>query len=159
MVLFIQKTYSMKRIIITSTFLLFTFIVLAQKNETEMLIKQLDQRNAYVVAHADTVGLIKLMAKNFTINRTTGNITSGREKILQLMRGGMVAYDSFSVQTEFVLLQDPSLAISMGNEVTVSAGNRELKGQVVKRRFTHVWIKDNGEWRLLARHANNLCKE
>jgi ketosteroid isomerase-like protein len=131
----------------------------AQNNNTEKLIRQLDQRNAYLVAHADTIGLMKLLAPNFTINRTTGNITSGRAKILELMRGGMVSYDSFSVQTEFVLLQSASLAISMGNEVTVSAGNRELKGQIVNRRFTHVWIKKNGQWTLLARHANNICKD
>jgi hypothetical protein len=32
-----------------------------------------------------------------------------------------------------------------------------LKGQIVRRRFTHVWIKENGEWKLFARHANNIC--
>jgi hypothetical protein len=37
------------------------------------------------------------------------------------------------------------------------APDRELKGQIIRRRFTHVCIKQDGAWRLLARHANNVC--
>ena len=132
------------------------FTSIAQSNKIERLIKELDQKNAYIVAHADTTALMKLLASEFTINRTTGTIVSGREKTLELMRHGMVSYDSFSVETEMVLIKGRALAISMGSEVVVSGGNRELKGQIVRRRFTHVWIKENGEWELLARHANNI---
>ena len=132
-------------------------ISIAQTNEVEKLIERLDQKNAEIVAKPDTTTLMKLLAPEFTINRTTGTITFGRDKILQLMRNGMVSYDSFSVQTEFVLVQSLSLAVSMGSEIVISGGNRELRGQIVRRRFTHVWIKQNGDWRLLARHANNIC--
>jgi len=147
----------MGKIIITSALLTLVFTSIAQKNKIESLIKELDQKNAYIVAHADTSALMNLLATEFTINRTTGTIVSGRDKTLELMRHGMVSYDSFSVVTEMVLVKNPELAVSMGSEVVVSGGNRELKGQIVKRRFTHVWIKENGEWKLLARHASNIC--
>jgi hypothetical protein len=142
----------------TSVLLILAFTSIAQNNKIEKLIKGLDQKNAYIVAHADTTALMKLLASEFTINRTTGAIVSGRDKTLELMRHGMVSYDSFSIKTEMVLVKGPALAISMGSEVVVSGGNRELKGQIVSRRFTHVWIKENGSWRLFARHANNICK-
>lgn len=58
------------------------------------------------------------------------------------MRQGMVTYESLSVETELVLVNSPTLARSMGNEVVILGGNRELKEQTVKRRFTHVWIKE-----------------
>ena len=149
----------MAKAIITSLLLISAAISIAQtqNNKIETLIRRLDQKNAYIVAHADTASLMKLLAPEFTINRTTGTIVSGRDKTLELMRKGMVSYDSFSVETEIVLIKSPELAISMGSEVVVSGGNRELKGQTVKRRFTHVWIKENGEWKLFARHANNIC--
>lgn len=134
------------------------FTAIAQENNNiEYLIKQLDQKNSQIVVKADTAEFVKLMAADFTINRSTGTITSGLDQALQLMRGGMVTYDSFSVQTEFVLIHSPTLVVSMGNEVVVSGGNRELKGQLVRRRFTHVWIKEKGEWKILARHASNVC--
>ncbi|MGF2412535.1 MAG: nuclear transport factor 2 family protein [Ferruginibacter sp.] len=147
----------MDKTIITSMLLILAFTSIAQDNKIEGLIKDLDQKNAYIVAHADTTALMKLLAPEFTINRSTGTVVSGRDKTLELMRHGMVSYDSFSVETEMVLVKGPALAISMGSEVVVSSGNRELKGQIVRRRFTHVWIKENGEWKLFARHANNIC--
>ena len=147
----------MGKTMITFVFLILTFASIAQNNKIEGLIKELDKKNAYLVAHADTTALMKLLSPGFTINRTTGTIESGRDKTLDLMRHGMVSYDSFSVETEMVLVKDSELAVSMGSEVVVSGGNRELKGQIVKRRFTHVWIKENGEWKLFARHANNIC--
>ena len=147
----------MAKTILSSALLILALTSIAQNNKIETLIRQLDQKNAYVVAHADTVSLMKLLAPEFTINRTTGTVVSGRDKTLELMRHGMVSYDSFSVETEIVLVKNPALAVSMGNEVVVSGGNRELKGQIVKRRFTHVWIKENGDWKLFARHANNVC--
>lgn len=88
---------------------------------------------------------MKLLAPGFTIHRTTGAIVSGRTKTLELMRQGMVSYDSFWVETEIVLVKNSNMAVSMGNEVVISGGNRELKGQVVRRRFTHVWVKEKGE--------------
>lgn len=144
---------------ITFLFVFCAVISVGQNTTIEKEIRQLDQRNASMVAKADTTAFIDLLAPEFTINRTTGTITSGRDKTLELMRKGMVTYDSFSVQTEMVLVKSPTLAISMGNEVVVSGGNRDLKGQVVRRRFTHVWIKENGSWRILARHANNICTQ
>src|SRR2546423_5995685 len=149
----------MAKAIITLVLITWASVSIAQKNKIEILIRQLDQKNAQVVAHADTGSLMKLLTPDFTINRTTGTIVSGRDKTLELMRNGMVSYDSFSVKTELVLVKNSTLAVSMGSEVVVSGGNRPLKGQTVKRRFTHVWVKENGEWRLLARHANNICTD
>ena len=144
---------------VSMTFLLLVFVKLSsgQNKEIEKLIRQLDQKNAFVVAKADTTALMALLAPEFTINRTTGIVVSGRDKTLELMRQGIVSYDSFAVQTDFVLMKSATLAISMGSEVVISGGNRDLKGQVVRRRFTHVWTKEKGSWRLLARHANNIC--
>lgn len=147
----------MCKAMMTFVLLILTFVSIAQNNKIEGLIKELDQKNAYIVSHADTIALMKLLAPEFTINRTTGTIVSGRDKTLELMRHGMVSYDSFAVETEMVLIKNPELAVSMGSEIVVSGGNRELKGQIVKRRFTHVWIKENGEWKLFARHASNIC--
>jgi len=147
----------MRNLALTLLSLIFTIVSAGQNKEIEGIIRQLDYKNAAIVAKADTAALMDLLSSKFTINRTTGTVVSGRAKILELMRHGLVSYDSFAVQTEYVLISSPTLAISMGSEVVVSGGNRELKGQIVKRRFTHVWIKEHGKWKLFARHANNIC--
>jgi len=114
-----------KQFVLPLFLLALNFATLGQNNNIESLIKQLDQKNSQIIVKADTAEFMKLMAADFTINRSTGTITSGLDKTLQLMRGGMVTYDSFSDQTEFVMVHSPTLVVSMGNEVIVSGGNRE----------------------------------
>lgn len=117
----------------------------------------MDQKNAAVIVKPDSAALVALLDPGFTINRTTGSVVSGRAKTQELFQKGIVGYDSFSVQTEHVLVKSAILAISMGSEVVTLSGNSGTKGQPVKRRFTHVWTKENNQWQLLARHANVLC--
>ena len=108
--------------------------------------------------YADTIGLMKLLAAEFTINRSTGTIAIGpRQDVRTDAECDMVELRFLFSKYRNGLSKSGELAISMGSEVVVSGGNRDLKGRVVKRRFTHVWIKDDGKWKLLARHANNVC--
>jgi hypothetical protein len=46
------------------------------------------------------------------------------------MRQGLVAYERFDVQTDFVLIQNSTLAISMGSEMIVCGGNGDLRGNL-----------------------------
>jgi len=147
----------MKAIFIIMLIACFGFSSKGQDKDIESIIKQMDQKNAAVIVKADSVAMVDLLAADFTINRSTGNVVSGLANTLALFKTGTVGYDSFSVHTDFVLVKNPTLAISMGSEVVILGGRSELKGQTVRRRFTHVWTKEKNSWRLLARHANNLC--
>jgi ketosteroid isomerase-like protein len=31
--------------------------------------------------------------------------------------------------------------------------------QTVKRRYTNIWMKKDGNWKLVARHANVICAQ
>jgi hypothetical protein len=42
----------------------------------------------------------------------------------------------------------------MGAETVRPIGKAPLAGQTVKRRFTNIWSREGGTWRLIARHAN-----
>ena len=50
------------------------------------------------------------------------------------------------------------MAITMGSEALAPVGNNSKAGQTIKRRYTNIWIKQNGVWRLTARNANELCQ-
>ncbi len=119
----------MYRVCFTWILVVLASVCVAQANKIEQLIRQLDQKNAQVVAKADTVALLKLWAPEFTLNRTDGTIVSGRENSLELIKQGMVSYTSFSVKTETVVIKNAKLAVSMGSEVVVSAGTGNSKGE------------------------------
>ena len=50
------------------------------------------------------------------------------------------------------------LAITMGNETVHSTGMNRDAGKTLKRRYTHIWSQENGNWVLIVRHANILCQ-
>jgi hypothetical protein len=45
----------------------------------------------------------------------------------------------------------------MGSETVVPSGLDPLAGQTIQRRYTNIWMKEKGNWILIARHANNIC--
>jgi hypothetical protein len=66
----------------------------------------------------------------------------------------------FERQVEFVRVDGAFLFI-MGLETLIpitdapSAGL--VAGKTIKRRFTNIWKKEDGTWRLFARHANVIA--
>jgi hypothetical protein len=52
-----------------------------------------------------------------------------------------------------------NVAIVMGSETTKASGNNPNAGKTAKRRFTHIWMKNNKSWRLVARQGTNTSLE
>jgi hypothetical protein len=48
----------------------------------------------------------------------------------------------------------------MGHETIVSKNDTPVAkaGQIFKRRFTNIWMKKNGKWQQIARHASVICQ-
>jgi hypothetical protein len=45
----------------------------------------------------------------------------------------------------------------MGRETVVPKGNSPNAGNTINRRYTNIWMKRSGKWRLIARHASVIC--
>jgi ketosteroid isomerase-like protein len=69
------------------------------------------------------------------------------------MRKGLIHYSSFERRIERLRI-DGDIALVTGGETIQPIGDAPQAGQTVQRRFTHVWKKEAGAWRLVARHAN-----
>jgi hypothetical protein len=75
-----------------------------------------------------------------------------------LIRNGTIDYSSFVREVDAVLRHGETVII-MGSETITPVVKAPRAGQTVRRRFTHFWIKREGEWRLTARHANVICRD
>ena len=72
------------------------------------------------------------------------------------IRNGAVTYASFERICEAVQIHE-STAIRMGKETVVPKGKSPDAGKTINRRYTNIWMKLNGQWRLVARHASVIC--
>ena len=128
-----------------------------QSSALEQEIRRLDVAEAEGLLHKNVAALEKLWAEDFTVNNPRNTISHGRKEVLALIGNGIIDYSSFVREVETVLLHGDTV-ISMGLETITPVGKAPFAGQTVRRRFTHFWMKRDGQWLLTARHANVICQ-
>lgn len=122
-------------------------------SDEEAAIRSLEERVRSDVLNRDTLALMSVWSEHFVVNAPANRVAPNRRAVFDLIRQGMIHYSSFEATIEHIRV-DGDLAIVMGAETVRPIGKAPLAGQTVKRRFTHLWQKQGGSWRLIARHAN-----
>jgi ketosteroid isomerase-like protein len=122
----------------------------------EAAIRSLEERVTSGLLRRDTLALMQLWSQHFVVNAPANRVAPNRRAVFDLIGRGLIHYSSFESTIEFIRV-DGDLAIVMGAETVRPTGKAPFAGQTVKRRFTHIWKKDDG-WRLVARHANILAR-
>jgi ketosteroid isomerase-like protein len=120
-------------------------------------IKRIEQLEVEAVLAKDRARLAMLWDKDFVVNNPNNLIVVSKadqtdRPVMQVARAG------FAREVERVTVRG-DLAISMGNETVIPGGDRPDAGRTVRRRYTNIWMKTEGTWRLIARHANVICAD
>jgi hypothetical protein len=146
----------MKKLVITLSLFFYEGYLYAQNQNMEAEIRKLEQVEVQAVLQKDTVTLLKLWDKDYIVNAPSNVIsyagkTTVDRSVLKMSRS------TFTREVEKVIIR-AGFAISMGSETVVPAGDQPNAGQIVKRRYTNIWEKQNDGWKLVARHANVICQ-
>jgi ketosteroid isomerase-like protein len=127
---------------------------LKRDEKLEQEIRKLDLAHAEAILKRDTAALDKLLAKEVVTNHPTNKVVHEREGIFELIRNGTINYSSFErVPETFLFYKD--MVVVMGHETLVMAKD----GKTVNRRYTNIWMKQNGKWLLNIRHAHIVCSD
>jgi ketosteroid isomerase-like protein len=127
----------------------------AQPPSSEEEIRRLEQLEVRAVLARDRDTLRTLWDDGYIVNNPQGVIAeAGKDAtdrpVMQMARGSMTR------TTEKVTFRG-EFAIAMGSETIVPGEGQPRAGQTVPRRYTNVWMKQSGGWKLVARHANVVC--
>jgi ketosteroid isomerase-like protein len=119
-------------------------------------IGKLDLAHASAILKGDAAALDSLMDDDVTVNHPTNRIIKEKKELLDLIHQGVIRYTSFErVPETFLFFTD--MVVTMGGETVVPAVGAPDAGKILHRRYTNVWLKRDGRWRLTVRHANNVC--
>lgn len=140
----------MKKLIIIIPLIFCACCLYAQNTEEE--IRKLEQIEVQAILAKDTVVLKKLWDKDYIVHNPANKIVLANANpvnrpVLQNER------TSFTRTVEKITIRG-DIVFSMGSETVAPAG-----GQTVKRRYTNIWMKVDDTWKLVARHANEICQE
>ena len=122
-----------------------------QKAAIEQEVRRLDLAHADAVLRGDLAAMDKLWTKDFKVNNPFNEVDKADR-----IRTGAVTYSSFERVPETVLVHGDTVIV-MGRETVVPKGNSPDAGQTINRRYTNIWMKREGRWRLVARHASVIC--
>lgn len=145
----------MKKLFAVAAIIIVTTTASAQKAKqnawVEQEIRRLDLAHADAILRGDLPALDKLWTKDFKVNNPFNEIDKADR-----IRTGAVTYSSFVREPESVLVHGNTVIV-MGKEIVVPKGNSPSAGKTINRRYTNIWMKREGKWRLIARHASVIC--
>jgi len=143
-------------VIITSFLLVLNLIAQTDNSTLREEIKKLEMAHASAIFNGDAAALDGLMDDDVTVNHPTNRIVKEKKELLDLINKGVIRYTSFKRFPEtFLFFKD--MVVVMGNETVVPAEGAPNAGESLIRRYTNIWMNQNGKWRLTVRHANNVC--
>jgi len=146
----------MKKFIVTGCLFFCSHYLFAQNSTIETQIKNLEQNEVQAVLNKDTITLKKLWDKDYVVNNPENKIVLAKPNpidrpVLQNQK------TSFTRVVEKIIING-DVAISMGKETVVSMDDASKPEKTVERRYTNIWMKKDGSWKLIARHANKICQ-
>jgi hypothetical protein len=123
-------------------------------DEANVLAADARQRDA--VANVDIVAIRAGAHPNLRVNAPNNRILT-RDDLARMVASGEIRNEVFERVAEQVVVTG-NVAVVMGRETVFPGAQSEqarMYGQrTLQRRYTNVYLREGGEWRHLARHAN-----
>lgn len=148
----------MQKVYILLLLFLSAYSFAQSKAETEKIIRSLEDVVIKGILNNDTATLKTVWAPDFMVNTPRNSIASDRATVFQIQKAGLIDYSLFERTIEEIHFRE-NVVITMGQETFISRTDipGAKAGQRVKRRFTNIWMKVDGRWQQIARHASNIC--
>jgi ketosteroid isomerase-like protein len=148
------------------TFLTFTLLIVTIRatgctrsvSSEEELVRSLDDEARSAALARDVTALERLWSEQLFVNAPNNEVVVGRDAVIRdFVLAGVINFSRFDRQIEHVRLEG-DFAFVMGAELVEPVADAPssglFAGQLIERRFTNIWRKEAGTWRLFARHAN-----
>ena len=126
-----------------------------QRSSVEQAIRQLDNERIQAQIGADAVALDRIYADYFIGVGPSGTVRT-KPQVISDFTSGALKFQSITTDEVQVRVYE-NTAVETGLSTMVG----EDKGKAVPRdnRFTRVWVKQQGRWRLVANHYSLLVTQ
>jgi len=114
-------------------------------------VEEIERALTRAILADDADAFAAAFAADCVVHAPNNKINTAADSVA-LMRAGIIAYSSFERRIEHTgRLGD--LIVTMGEETMVPKGRAPHAGKTVRRRFTDIWGRDGGTWKLKLRQA------
>lgn len=92
-------------------------------------------------------------SSTFVANTPGGGVVNGPQMQAAFAKGN-VSYAKVEMKLDYAGSHGPDMVVLMGEEIVVAGPGARNAGVPVRRRFTDIFRKENGEWRHDVRHSS-----
>jgi hypothetical protein len=123
---------------------------------SEASLRAADAEQMRIIVTRDAAAQQQFMHPNYIINAPSNRILR-KPALVEMLAAGKIASERFERKIEGIAITG-NVGIVMGGETVKPAEGSELAAKFGKRdlsrRFTNVFLFENGSWRFLARQAS-----
>jgi len=119
-------------------------------------LEKMEKDRAAAVVKADTATLEKTTTDDYTLVDMSGQISNGKDKMIDRIKSGDLKLTSDTVD---------DLSVHVYGNAAVTTGTATISGKIAgksvnnqKLRFTRVWVKHNGQWMSAALQQTAIAK-
>jgi hypothetical protein len=128
-----------------------------KEGRVEEEIRRLNAREVEALIHNDIKSLRRLWSDDFVVTNPLNNFVN-KQQVIGLIESSILAFTSYERQIVYVRSYRDTVIVA-GSETVVWAGKMPTAGKTSRLRFTAVWIKQDGHWQEVARHANVIDQQ
>jgi ketosteroid isomerase-like protein len=148
----LNKMKKLLTILIALPFCLLNQELCIAQDAREAEIRNVESLQTEAILKNDTTALYKLWSPQIVVNNPYNNVVT-LDQIKKIFASGKVGNtSSLDVNIEKITFVN-DVAIVMGTETLTPKGSADYSGKTIIRRFTNIWMQEDGEWKLTARQA------
>lgn len=141
------------------TFALFSLAVAAQNSGTssdqpqaEQQVRQASDEEVQAFLHNDAKSMARLWSDDLVVTNPLNKFVT-KQQVLGMMQSGFLVITSYERRIEYAHVYG-DMVILAGSETVVWGGKMPNAGKTEQLRFTAIWMKQQGRFQEIARHAN-----
>jgi uncharacterized protein (TIGR02246 family) len=122
------------------------------QQSVEKAVRQLSNKEVQAFLQNDPKVMASLWSDDLVVTNPLNKFVN-KQDVLNMMQSGFLVITSYDRRIEYARVYG-STVILAGSETVIWGGKIPMSGKTQELRFTAVWMKQEGRWQEVARHAN-----
>lgn len=120
--------------------------------QAEQQARQASDEEVQAFLHNDAKSMARLWSDDLVVTNPLNKFVT-KQQVLGMMQSGFLVITSYERRIEYAHVYG-DMVILAGSETVVWGGKMPNAGKTEQLRFTAIWMKQQGRFQEIARHAN-----